>query len=283
MASCESYKKVIDANILLHSKVADEYHTEPHFRPENVQNVETKLLEIFRQTNATSLLDLGCGTGFIINIAKKYLPSITGVDATQAMLDKVDVSGSCKIELFNHDTGSFAVKHEAFDVVTAYSFLHHLYDVAPTLKTAYNALRPGGCFYVDLEPNFHFWEAINNLSPDQEYDPILKREVEMVTYIDEQTEKRFGIDKDVVNLAEYGKNVTGGFKEQQLLELFSTAGFTDIKIFYQWFIGQGFLINDETLSLSSRFEFAEMTDKILQKVMPLSRNLFKYVGVIATK
>ena len=103
-----NYQKVIDANIALHSKMSDDYSTcEPHFRPENIASVEDKLKPIFAQTNAKKMLDLGCGTGFVINIAKKYVNEIHGVDVTQAMMDKVDKSGNAKIELFNHDTGSF--------------------------------------------------------------------------------------------------------------------------------------------------------------------------------
>src|SRR5882762_8000916 len=90
---------VIEANIAVHSKLADRYQTcEPHFRPENVAKVERRLSALVRETRAENLLDLGCGTGFVINIAKKYLRSITGVDVTQAMLDRVDCSGPAKIE-----------------------------------------------------------------------------------------------------------------------------------------------------------------------------------------
>jgi hypothetical protein len=39
----------------------------------------------------------------------------------------------------------------------------------------------------------------------------------MVTYKDEDIEKNFGVSKDVFNTAEFGKNITGGFKEEELL------------------------------------------------------------------
>ena len=103
-----NYQKVIEANIALHSRMSDDYSTcEPHFRPENIQKVEDKLKPVIEATNAKRLLDLGCGTGFMINIAKKYVQEIHGVDVTQAMMDKVDKSGNATIVLHNHDTGSF--------------------------------------------------------------------------------------------------------------------------------------------------------------------------------
>lgn len=279
-----NYQKVIEANIALHSKMSDDYSTcEPHFRAENIATVEGKLIPIIEQTNAKKMLDLGCGTGFVINIAKKYVAEIHGVDVTKAMMDKVDRSGDAKIELFEHDTGSFPAAAGTYDMVTAYSFLHHLYDVTPTLKTAFNALRDGGIFYADLDPNYYFWEGVNKLDRNGEYDGIVKREIEMVTYKDEDIEKNFGVDKDVFNSAEYGKNIKGGFKAEELEASLKNIGFKKVTFFYHWFIGQGLLINDDNYSKEDRFRYAEITDLYLQKALPLSKNLFKYIGFTAQK
>lgn len=279
-----NYQKVIEANIALHSRMSDDYSTcEPHFRPENIQKVEDKLKPVIEATNAKRLLDLGCGTGFMINIAKKYVQEIHGVDVTQAMMDKVDKSGNATIVLHNHDTGSFPVEEGSFDVVTGYSFLHHLYDVVPTLQTAFKALRKGGQFYADLDPNYYFWEGVNQLDRNGQYDGIVKREIEMVTYKDEDIEKNFGVDKDVFNQAEFGKNIKGGFREEELVAALKNIGFTDIQFFYHWFIGQGKLINDESMDRTARFAHAEVMHDYLLKAMPLTRNLFKYVGFVATK
>lgn len=279
-----NYQKVIEANIALHSRMSDDYSTcEPHFRPENIQKVEDKLKPVIEATNAKRLLDLGCGTGFMINIAKKYVQEIHGVDVTQAMMDKVDKSGHATIVLHNHDTGSFPVEEGSFDVVTGYSFLHHLYDVVPTLQTAYKALRTGGQFYADLDPNYYFWEGVNQLDRNGQYDGIVKREIEMVTYKDEDIEKNFGVDKDVFNQAEFGKNIKGGFREEELVAALKNIGFTDVQFFYHWFIGQGKLINDESMDKTARFAHAEVMHDYLLKAMPLTRNLFKYVGFVATK
>jgi ubiquinone/menaquinone biosynthesis C-methylase UbiE len=278
------YRQVIEANIALHSKMSNDYNTcEPHFRPENIKNVEMRLAAAIRQTEAKRLLDLGCGTGFIINIAKKYVAEIHGVDVTRAMLDKVDKTGGCIIQLFEADAGTFPVEAGAYDIVTSYSFLHHLYDIQPTLKTAYTALKPGGAFYADLDPNYYFWKEVNALDRDSIYDPIVKREIEAVTYKDEDIEKHFGVPKDIFNHAEYGKNITGGFKEEELKQRLYEVGFKKVAFFYHWFIGQGVLINDSQYTREERFQYAELLHEMLQRALPISRNLFKYGGFIATK
>lgn len=277
------YQAVIKANIEVHSRTADEYHTEPHFRLENIAKVDEKLKALATETQAKKLLDLGCGTGFMINIAKQYVAQIDGVDVTQAMLDRVDTSGKAEIRLFNQDTGTFPVEENAYDLVTAYSFLHHLYNIAPTLKTAYRGLRPGGKFYADLDPNYYFWDGINQLERNGRYDPIVKREIEMVSHIDEQLGERFDIDHELINLAEYGKNVKGGFKAEELEALLLETGFKTVELKYYWYIGQGYLINNEKYSAASRHEYAEITEEVLQKILPLSKGLYKYLGFVATK
>lgn len=285
MDNQSTYQQVIAANIALHSKMADDYSTcEPHFRPENVQQVEAKLKGIFDAVQATKMLDLGCGTGFMINIAKKYLQQIDGVDVTQAMMDKVDRSGDCTINLHNHDTGSFPAQEGFYDVVTGYSFLHHLYDIMPTINTAYKALKPGGKFYADLDPNYYYWEQINQLDRNGSYPAVVKREIEMVTYKDEDIENNFGVSKDIFNNAEFGKNIQGGFKEEALRDALGKAGFTHVEVFYYWFLGQAGMINDTAIAdKAQRLQNAALVDSTLQGILPVSRCLYKYLGFIATK
>lgn len=280
------YKEVIEANIALHSKMSRDYSScEPHFRPENIAKVESRLKKALEAGtgNGNRMLDLGCGTGFMINIGKKYFKEITGVDVTQAMMDEVDKSGNAKITLINNDTGSFQVEENSYDLVTANSFLHHLYDVKPTINTALKALKKGGVFYADLDPNYYFWEAIEKLDRFGHYDPIVKREIEMVTYKDEDIEKNFGVDKLVFNNAEYGKNIAGGFKEDELVSRLCEVGFSKVEFHYDWYIGQGSLINNLAYSKEDRFIYADVMESVLQQIQPLSRHLFKYVWFHAYK
>ena len=285
--STQKYDEVIKANIAVHSKLASLYaKTEPHFRPENLAVVDGMLKRLVAETSATTLLDLGCGTGFMINLAKHHVKHVVGVDVTRAMLDQVDTSGPAKIELHEHDTGSFPAPPGSFDLVTAYSFLHHLYDIAPTLKTAANALRKGGRFYADLDPNFYFWEAISALErggKKEGYDPLVTREIDAVVHKDDQMNEEHGIPNAVLNDAEYGKNIAGGFKEDVLRATLLEVGFTEVTFTYYWYLGQALVVNDESKPREQRLADAVLVDSVLKKVMPLSRHLYKYIGFVATK
>ena len=277
-------QKVIAANIAVHSRLAAHYQgCEPHFRPENVAKVERRLAALAEATKAENLLDLGCGTGFMIDIAKKYVRRITGVDVTQPMLDRVDRSGAAAIELVNHDTGTYPAAAGTFQLVTAYSFLHHLAEVAPTFRTASRALAAGGKFYADLDPNFYFWECIHRLERTGDYHPLVRREIEAVTFKDEEIEAKFGVAREVFNHAEFGKDIAGGFREEQLGEQLLAAGFTRVEFHYHWFLGEGFLINSGAAPREELFRQAAIVHDALHRSLPVSRNMFKYLGFVATK
>jgi len=277
-------RKVIAANIAVHSRLAAGYQAgEPHFRPENVAKVERRFAALAQAANAENLLDLGCGTGFMINIAKKYVRRITGVDVTQPMLDRVDRSGAARIELVNHDSGTYPAAPGAFQLVTAYSFLHHLAELGPTFRTAGRALAPGGKFYADLEPNFYFWAGIAQLARRGEYDPLVRREIEAVTFRDEAIEAKVGVARRIFNQAEYGKDIAGGFREETLRRQLKQAGFARVEFHYHWFLGEGALINGGGAPRAALFRQAAIVNAALQRALPVSRNLFKYLGFVATK
>lgn len=145
---------VRDANVVVHSRMAAQYNErEPHFRPENKATVRARL-QALRSEFGGRLLDVGCGTGFIIDIAADLFDVVRGIDLTPAMLDRVQLRPN--VQVFCGDAAELPFGAADFDVVSAYSFLHHLQNLAPVLSEVHRVLRPGGCLYADLEPNRHF-------------------------------------------------------------------------------------------------------------------------------
>ncbi len=278
------YQKVVEANIQLHSRLANEYsQCEPQYRPENVRRLTLDLQRVIAESSATRVLDLGCGTGFLIDIIRPFVSHITGVDVTPAMMEKIDTSGPTSIDLIHGDTGSVSLPNGTYDLVTAHSFLHHLYDITPTIETAYNALRDGGVFYSELDPNYYFWEAICSLQEPSKLTPLLQREYRAVKLKDEEIEDTFGVEKDIFNWAEYGKNIAGGFKEEELVSRLRSVGFSSVSIKYHWFVGQSLLFNSMSLQADEARLYSAAMEEILMQSLPLSRHLFKYVGFEAIK
>ena len=63
-------KDILEANIEYHTKLSSLYDKEQgHFKDENIKRVENILKDLSKKNNSCSLLNIGCETGFIINIA----------------------------------------------------------------------------------------------------------------------------------------------------------------------------------------------------------------------
>jgi ubiquinone/menaquinone biosynthesis C-methylase UbiE len=270
---------VIAANIEVHTRMADAYNrNEPHYRPENRAKVRAKL-ERMHRFGQGRLLDLGCGTGFIIDLAKDLFEQIDGVDITQAMLDKVDVSNG-NVLLHRCAAESLPFADASFDVVTAYAFLHHLEDYSKVLREAHRVLKPGGGMYVDLEPNKLFWEAmvrLERLGRDSGYSDIVLKEIESVLHTDSRVQGEFGIDKETFNRAEYTKSILGGIDPYRFSEECRGLGFRSCDIVFEWFLGQGAVMHGQSL------EAAATVEAYLRRILPLSAECFKYLQFVLAK
>lgn len=277
------YREVMEANIAVHGKVAGAYNKdEPQYRPENLARVEKILAGLIARVGAKRLLDIGCGTGFVIDLVRSKVEEIHGVDVTQAMLDRVDKSGPAKITLSCGDAATFDPGPKPYDMVTSYSVLHHLYDVEPTMRTAFKALRPGGIYYTDLEPNRAFWKELIPLKADDPlFHPIVKAEI--VKMQEHEIAEDIGVDRETLDLAEYGKNIAGGFDETDLRAKLARAGFSKVEVTYHWFVGQGAIINAPGTDKPTQVALAAQMDEALHRALPLSRPMYKYLGFVATK
>jgi ubiquinone/menaquinone biosynthesis C-methylase UbiE len=191
-----------EANVLVHSKMAASYNErEPHFRPENRAKVR-RVLESLRREFGGRLLDVGCGTGFIIDLAEDLFDDICGIDITPAMLARVR-AGRANIRTVEADASALPFEDERFDVVSGYSFFHHLEHLAPAVQEVHRVLRPGGCFYADLEPNRHFWDNVTSVKPatDEATPRLTLDEISSVCHTDEKVAREYGIAPEVFNPA----------------------------------------------------------------------------------
>jgi ubiquinone/menaquinone biosynthesis C-methylase UbiE len=269
---------IIDANIEVHTKMADSYNDEPHFRQENQDKVKLVLKKLQSQVNAKKLVDVGCGTGFILNLAKGFFDELHGVDITQAMLDKVDTS-SGNITLHNSKAESLPFENSSFDMATSYAFLHHLEDYTLVLKEVHRILKEGAIYYIDLDPNKHFWKEMDSLerADTVNYNALVQKEIDSVLHTDDKVMEEFGISPEVFNSAEYTKSILGGIDPKELCNIALELGYSEANYEYVWYLGQGTIMHEHS------FKEAEVIDNYLQSIMPLSKHLYKYVKVILIK
>ena len=272
---------IIDANLKFFKHKAKDYNSEePSYKPENIKRVKKIFKESLIKKRNPKVLDIGCGTGFAIDIAKNYSKNIVGIDISMEMLKEVNTKKN--IELTRGDTSHLPFTENYFDVCVSYGFLHHLYDIIPTIKEAHRCLKQRGIFYSDQDPNYYFWENGKKFNPNKITNTFLKNEVIHVNNpaIGHKEKKLKSMkltgEKTFIQ-AEYQKTNKGGFKEEDIIEIFQKIGFSGVFYNYEWYLGEGHV----------KHNVSNNADKILKKhledCLPLSRNLFKYVRIVAVK
>lgn len=273
----------IQANIYVHSLLANagEYNKSPHFRPENQRKVRDILLKLSAEcSERNKAIDFGCGTGFIIHLMHDLFIEIHGVDVAQDMMKHVNLS-SGNVTLHESTAENTPFDSDTFDFATAYSFMDHLEDYTVFLKEAHRILKKGGILYTDLNPNRDFILAIAEAEKSANYasynSPIVQREIKGALHNGMYYKELYGMDPELLELAEPIKTQNKGFSHNELLECARSLGFSRCRVEFEWFLGQAKVIHEESIQDSRTIE------NYLNGVLPISSRLFKYLRFILIK
>lgn len=144
-----NYKLVLEANIKYHDGVAEKYDKKI------IRGNFRRVIPIFRNFGGGRFLDMGCGTGQILKIAKRYFKEVHGIDCSPEM---IKLSKKITSNVILGDISKTPFKKEYFDFVNCFSVFHHCYIQKPIIKEAYRLLKKGGVFYSDNDPNKKFYK-----------------------------------------------------------------------------------------------------------------------------
>jgi predicted TPR repeat methyltransferase len=97
------------------------------------------------------ILDLGCGTGLPGAQFRDWAKSLVGVDLSAEMLARARQRGIYDELVVGDLVAYLQGKHQQFDLVVASDVLLYLGDLAPVMRVAHQALRPGGRFAFTAE------------------------------------------------------------------------------------------------------------------------------------
>jgi 2-polyprenyl-6-hydroxyphenyl methylase/3-demethylubiquinone-9 3-methyltransferase len=109
-----------------------------------------------------SVLDIGCGGGFLSNHLAALGHRVTGLDASSEALDvAARHDGTGTVVYDRGDALALPYAEGAFDVVCAMDFLEHVEDPARVIGEAARVLSPGGLFFFHtFNRNWLSWLVI---------------------------------------------------------------------------------------------------------------------------
>jgi demethylmenaquinone methyltransferase/2-methoxy-6-polyprenyl-1,4-benzoquinol methylase/ArsR family transcriptional regulator len=120
--------------------------------------VEEKIRELLADKPVRRLLDVGTGTGRMLELMADRCERLVGIDASAAMLSvaraNLAKAGIRNARLAQDDVYALSVQPDTFDVVIIHQVLHYLDDPGRAVAESARALRPGGrMLVVDFAPH----------------------------------------------------------------------------------------------------------------------------------
>lgn len=121
-------------------------------------DVEQAMLAAVGDKPFESLLDLGTGTGRLLELFARFYDRAVGIDSSTAMLAvaraNLDRAGVSHAQVRLGDIYNLALPRDSFDVVTIHQVLHYLEEPERAIAEAGRVLRPGGrLLIVDFAPH----------------------------------------------------------------------------------------------------------------------------------
>ena len=159
----KSSRDLVRHNADAHDKVAAAYnakHTEI-YNPVEQARLDKTIETLLALTGIAtpSVLDFGAGTG---NLSLKFLAKgcrVSAADVSARSLELLAAAardrGGIATTVLDGDPLPFP--DATFDVVAAYSVLHHIPDYLLSVREMARVLKPGGLLYIDHEANEAAW------------------------------------------------------------------------------------------------------------------------------
>ena len=120
--------------------------------------VEAAVLQAVGEAPVASLLDVGTGTGRMLELLAPHAGRALGIDQSPQMLGmaraRLERAGLRNTQLRQGDIFALPVERNGYDLVVLHQVLHYLDDPSRALREASRTLRPGGrLLVVDFAPH----------------------------------------------------------------------------------------------------------------------------------
>ncbi len=125
-----------------------------------LDDLEIGLVE--RYGRDKDILEAGCGTGLLLDRAKLFARTATGVDLSGGMLSKAQERG---LSVTQGSVTDLPYKDESFDLVYSVKVLAHIEDIEGALSEMSRVTRPGGYVLAEFYNPFSLRYLVKALKP----------------------------------------------------------------------------------------------------------------------
>lgn len=160
--------------------------------------------DILKGRQFDSLLDVGCGTGFLIDmLAKDHKAEFVGLDLSPEMVKQANCKNIASAKFVEGRSDAIPFEDNSFDVVTCSQSFHHYPDTDKAMQEALRILKPGG-LYILSDTGVGFFKMVGVVFDNFVYRHFSKTGDCNVSYLNKSIRdmKRNGFE--IVQ----GKNVT---------------------------------------------------------------------------
>jgi len=157
--------EAIAKNIEIHNSIADEYEARHGeiFNPIEQEGLRRRLAAAAASLPAgmrRTALDFGCGTGNVTGQLLALGFRVIAADVAEAFLHAVHARyGADRVAVLRLNGADLReIADESFDLVAAYSVLHHIPDYVKAVAEMARVTQRGGVVYLDHEANEALWQ-----------------------------------------------------------------------------------------------------------------------------
>ncbi|MCZ9938571.1 class I SAM-dependent methyltransferase [Brachyspira hyodysenteriae] len=106
--------------------------------------------EYLKNIDYNKLLDIGCGTGYLINMLKKYKATAEfyGLDLSEEMINISKSKNIKDAEFILGSANKLPFNDNTFDIVTCIQSFHHYPYPDEAMKEVYRVLKKGGIYIL---------------------------------------------------------------------------------------------------------------------------------------
>lgn len=171
----------------------------------HARSIYSYIIDKLSDMQFSNVLDVGCGTGEILNTIKTLYPAVSlfGIDISKEMLKQAEEKGLNNSRLFLGDAECLPFENEKFDLLICTDSFHHYPNPQRALDEFYRVLRKGGILLLaDFWKPFPIRQLMNLFIPySNEGDVKIYSKTEIINFLEQSCFKNIQYRK--VNKSSY--------------------------------------------------------------------------------